>query len=447
MRLDELTAGLVSDADGEPGASGAKNGAGGTQITGLAYDSRAVRGGELFFCVTGFERDGHDFAPRAVAAGAAALVVERSLGLGVPELLVESSRAAMAPIAARFYGDPTARLRVVGITGTNGKTTTAYLVRALLEAAGEQCGLLGTVKSVIGGEDRPTDLRSAGSQIGQRTTPEAIELQRDFSAMLDGGDRACAMEVSSHALELGRAAAIEFAGAVFTNLTQDHLDFHDTMEDYFLAKRRLFADRRPGVSVVNAGDVYGRRLAAELEGVRTFAVDADAEFSASELDCDRAGCSFTLRTPTLAPRRVRLPMPGRFNVANALGALVVVHELLGGERLDATYIAGAMGNAGLMAFTRAIGGKSTQFNVRVVGVNPGPVLTDRVEVLGRKRAATQYGDENRWRESFAKMPYGRPASTDEIAATVVFLASDLSSYTSGTIVTIDGGIANSGGMP
>jgi NAD(P)-dependent dehydrogenase (short-subunit alcohol dehydrogenase family) len=120
---------------------------------------------------------------------------------------------------------------------------------------------------------------------------------------------------------------------------------------------------------------------------------------------------------------------------------------LGGERLDATYIAGAVGNAGLMAFTRAIGGKSTQHNVRVVGVNPGPVLTDRVEVLGRKRAKSQHGDESRWRESFAKMPYGRPASCDEIAATVVFLASDLSSYTSGTIVTIDGGIANSGGMP
>src|SRR5580658_1418130 len=120
---------------------------------------------------------------------------------------------------------------------------------------------------------------------------------------------------------------------------------------------------------------------------------------------------------------------------------------LGGERLDATYIAGAVGNAGLMAFTRAIGGKSTQSNVRVVGVNPGPVLTDRVEVLGRKRAKSQHGDESRWRESFARMPYGRPASCDEIAATVVFLASDLSSYTSGTIVTIDGGIANSGGMP
>jgi len=120
---------------------------------------------------------------------------------------------------------------------------------------------------------------------------------------------------------------------------------------------------------------------------------------------------------------------------------------LGGERLDSTYIAGAMGNAGLMAFTRAIGGRSIDHGVRVVGVNPGPVLTDRVEVLGRKRAKSQYGDESRWKEGFAKMPYGRPATVDEIAATVVFLASDLSAYTSGTIVTIDGGLAHRGGMP
>ena len=325
MRLDELTAGL---ALGEPGADGAGV-AGDTEITGLAYDSRAVGRGELFFCVSGFERDGHEFAPQAIAAGAAALVVERSLGLGVPEVLVGSARAAMAPIAARFYGDPTARLRVVGITGTNGKTTTAYLVRALLEALGEQCGLLGTVKSVVGGEERPV----------VRTTPEAIELQRDFLEMLEGGDGACAMEVSSHALELGRADAVRFAGAVFTNLTQDHLDFHETMEDYYLAKRKLFVERDPRVSVVNVGDAYGRRLAAELDDVRTFAVDtdttdSDADFSASELDCDLSGCTFTLRTRSQPPRRVRLPMPGRFNVANALGALLVAHELLGGERLE-----------------------------------------------------------------------------------------------------------------
>ena len=142
----------------------------------------------------------------------------------------------MAPIAARFYGDPTAELRVVGVTGTNGKTTTAYMLQALLEAADEQCALLGTVKSVVGGVEREVT----------RTTPEAIDLQRDFRAMLDGGDRACVMEVSSHALSLGRADAIHFAAAIFTNLTQDHLDFHDTMEDYFQAKRRLFAEHAPG---------------------------------------------------------------------------------------------------------------------------------------------------------------------------------------------------------
>ncbi len=138
---------------------------------------------------------------------------------------------AMAPIAARFFGEPARELRVVGVTGTNGKTTSAYLVRALLEGGGRSCGLLGTVKSVIGGREREV----------QRTTPEAIDLQADLRAMLDGGDQACAIEVSSHALELGRTDAIEFAAALFTNLTQDHLDFHPTMEDYFLAKRKLFA--------------------------------------------------------------------------------------------------------------------------------------------------------------------------------------------------------------
>jgi UDP-N-acetylmuramoyl-L-alanyl-D-glutamate--2,6-diaminopimelate ligase len=315
MRLDEVTAGLATAAAGGLGAGGA------VQIAGLAYDSRAVNGGELFFCVSGFQSDGHDYAPQALANGAAALVVERSLGLGVPEVLVDSARAAMAPLAARFYGDPTAELRVVGITGTNGKTTTAYLLQALLEAAGEQCGLLGTVKSLVGGHERAVT----------RTTPEAIDLQADFRAMLDGGDRACAIEVSSHALELGRTDATHFAAGVFTNLTQDHLDFHDTMEDYFQAKRLLFAPDAPGVSIVNVGDAYGRRLAQELPDAKTFAVDAPADYGATELSCDFAGCSFTLHAPG-AERVVRLPMPGRFNVANALGALAAAHEL--GSELD-----------------------------------------------------------------------------------------------------------------
>ncbi len=313
MRLDRLIA-------AEPA-----RGRAGVEITALAYDSRKVRAGTLFFCVPGFNSDGHDFAAQAVRAGAAALVVQRPLGLGVPEVLVASTRAAMAPIAARFYDDPARELRVVGVTGTNGKTTTVYLVRALLEAAGEQCGLLGTVKSVIGGHDRPV----------ARTTPEAIDLQSDLRAMLESGDRACAMEVSSHALELGRADAIGFAAAVFTNLTQDHLDFHADMEDYFQAKRRLFvpadgsSTQPPGVSVLNVDDPYGRRLAGEIAGARTFALHAPADYRASDLRCDLQACSFTLSTPEGA-REARLPMPGRFNVSNALGALAVAHAL-GGE--------------------------------------------------------------------------------------------------------------------
>jgi UDP-N-acetylmuramoyl-L-alanyl-D-glutamate--2,6-diaminopimelate ligase len=341
MRLEELTPGLGADA-----ADGLDASARATEITGLAYDSRAVQRGDLFFCVSGFQRDGHDFAPQALAAGAASLVVERSLDLGVPELLVPSARAAMAPLAARFYGDPTAELRVVGVTGTNGKTTTAYLVRALLEATGTQCGLLGTVTSFVGGQEREV----------ARTTPEAIDLQRTFREMLDGGDRACAIEASSHALELGRVEATRFAVAIFTNLTQDHLDFHETMEDYFLAKRRLFAEHAPGASVVNVGDAYGRRLAGEIADPITFAVEPapsgnasaapgdtpvtapggdppiEPDYLATELRCDFAGCAFKLRTPE-GEREVRLPMPGRFNVANALGALAAARAL-GGE-LDA----------------------------------------------------------------------------------------------------------------
>jgi UDP-N-acetylmuramoyl-L-alanyl-D-glutamate--2,6-diaminopimelate ligase len=320
MRLDAL---IAADPAGE---------AAGVEITGLAYDSREVAPGDLFFCVSGFRSDGHRFAPEAVRAGAAALVVERPLGLGVPEVVVVSARAAMAPAAARFYGQPARDLRVVGVTGTNGKTTTAYLVRALLEAGGVQCGLLGTVKSVIGGEERQV----------ARTTPEAIDLQEDLRAMLDGGDGACAIEVSSHALELGRADAIGFAAAIFTNLTQDHLDFHADMEAYFQAKRLLFvpgsdgdqlggAAVPPAVSVVNVGDPYGRRLASEVAGALTFAVDAPADYSATDVRCGFDGCRFTLRTPG-GVREVALAMPGRFNVANALGALAAAHAL--GVELD-----------------------------------------------------------------------------------------------------------------
>src|SRR5215218_7655830 len=291
------------------------DGPGDIEITGLAYDNGKVEPGTLFFCVPGFTRDGHDFAPDAIARGAAALVVCRPLGLGVPEVQVQDMRVAMAHAAARFYGNPTRELRVVGITGTSGKTTSAWLVRAMLAAAGMQCGLLGTVTSIVGGEQRPV----------VRTTPEAIDLRRTFREMLDAGDVACAMEISSHALELRRAEGIHCAVAIFTNLSQDHLDFHPDMESYFLAKRKLF-ETDPRLRVACADDPYGRRLAAEFPGTVTFGIDTDADLRALDVRPDAAGSDFRLRTPD-GEWPVRLGMPGRFNVLNALGAWVAARAL------------------------------------------------------------------------------------------------------------------------
>src|SRR3954468_4271053 len=222
MGLAELVAGL-------PGAGVVGDGP--VEVRELAYDSRKVEPGSLFFCVVGEKADGHEFGPRAVEDGAAALVVERELTeLAVPQVVVPDSRAAMAPLAARFWGDPTAELRVVGVTGTNGKTTTAFLIHEILESTAVQAGLLGTVKQVVGAVESEVE----------RTTPEAIDLQETFRRMLEGGDRACVMEVSSHALALHRVDAVRFELALFTNLTQDHLDFHADMEDYFRSKRLLF---------------------------------------------------------------------------------------------------------------------------------------------------------------------------------------------------------------
>jgi UDP-N-acetylmuramoyl-L-alanyl-D-glutamate--2,6-diaminopimelate ligase len=291
------------------------------EISGLAYSSQSVTPGALFFCVPGFRSDGHDFGPDAVERGAAALVTERRLDLGVPEVVVDDVRAAMGPAAARFYGDPTAELDVVGITGTNGKTTTAFLVRHLLEAGGRQTGLLGTVKRVVGGVEEDVE----------RTTPEAIDLQETFRRMRDGGDRAAAMEVSSHALELGRVAGISFACRIFTNLTQDHLDFHETMDAYFAAKRRLFDEAGP--SVLNVDDEYGRRIATELPEAVTFGIESeDAAYRAREIEFDLMGSRFLLDTPD-GELRVESPLPGLFNVQNLVGAIAAVRSL-GVETVD-----------------------------------------------------------------------------------------------------------------
>jgi len=306
VTLGELIEGLsVGGASGDLGV----------EVRALAYDSRAVEVGTLFFCVPGERADGHEFGAAAAAAGAVGLVVERKLELDVAQVVVADARAAMAPVAARFFGEPTRELRVVGITGTNGKTTTAFLMREMLEAAGARCGLLGTVKRVVGGVEEEVE----------RTTPEAIDLQGTFRRMLEAGDEACAMEASSHALALHRCDAIHFDVALFTNLTQDHLDFHADMDDYFAAKRLLF-EMGPGAAVVNVDDEHGRRLAAEFECTTFSAAGGEADFVARDVGFDAAGASFTVNGPD-GETPVRTRLPGEFNVANALGAMAAAVAL------------------------------------------------------------------------------------------------------------------------
>jgi UDP-N-acetylmuramoyl-L-alanyl-D-glutamate--2,6-diaminopimelate ligase len=281
------------------------------QIADLAHDTRRVGPGTLFFCVRGSTADGHDLAAEAVGRGAVALVAERPVDAVVPQLLVGDVRAAMAVAADVFFGEPTRELQLAGVTGTNGKTTTAFLLRSILEQAGRRPGLVGTVEWVVGGERRPAP----------HTTPEAIELQRLFREMLDSGDRSVALEASSHGSAYRRLDRVRFDALVFTNLSQDHLDLHETMEEYFLAKRRLFTGPQPPPAAVNVGDPYGRRLADELAGAHraplvTFGLRPEAEVRPEALELTPHGSRFRA-----AGIELETPLLGVFNVENVLGAV------------------------------------------------------------------------------------------------------------------------------
>jgi UDP-N-acetylmuramoyl-L-alanyl-D-glutamate--2,6-diaminopimelate ligase len=281
------------------------------EVRDLAYDTRRVVDGTLFFCVPGASRDGHELAVDAVAAGAVALVVERPVDVAVPQLVVESTRAAMAVAADMFFGAPTEKLVVAGVTGTNGKTTTTFVLRSILEAAGHSSGLVGTVEWVVGDQRRAAP----------HTTPEAIDLQRLFGEMLDAGDDAVALEASSHGSHYRRLDRVRFDALVFTNLTQEHLDLHGDMESYFLAKRALFTGVVPPPAAVNVGDPYGRRLADELEAAHraplvTFGLRPEAEVRADGLELGPRGSSFTAAGIALETQLL-----GIFNVENVLGAV------------------------------------------------------------------------------------------------------------------------------
>src|SRR5829696_4187009 len=323
------------------------------EVRDLAYDTRSVTPGALFFCVRGASADGHDLAAAAIAAGAAALVVERRLEVTVPQLVVSDVRTAMPAAAVLFFGHPTRELEVAGITGTNGKTTTAFLLHSILAAAGRRPGLLTNIERLVGGAARATGLN----------TPEAIDLQRLFREMLDAGDRSCAIEATSIAQAKGRLCGTRFAVLAFTNLTQDHLDFHGSMEAYFDAKRALFAqaDR----AVVNVGDEYGRRLADELPDVVRFDATSDA------LD----GIALKLR--------------GDFNRENALAA-VCAGRALGRGRLIVVFGAGGDRDR---AKRPLMGGIASELADRVIVTTDNPRREDPSEIASEVAAGARHAVE------------------------------------------------------
>ena len=279
------------------------------EIGGINYDSRKVKNGDVFVCVTGFLQDGHKYAESAVEAGAVAVICERELELSVPCVLVDNTREALAFMSDVFYDHPTRKLKLIGVTGTNGKTTTTFLVKNILEAAGYKVGLIGTNKNMIGDREIPTE----------RTTPESLELNALFAEMAGEGMDYAVMEVSSHSLDLSRVAYCDFDIGAFTNLTQDHLDFHETMENYLSAKAKLFDLCRTGI--INNDDVSGRKIAASCSAVTVlygmdsacdiYGFNADFGSNGVVFDCDMLG----------RKKKIRINTPGKFSVYNALCAI------------------------------------------------------------------------------------------------------------------------------
>lgn len=299
MRLDAVLDGLEFKVYGEPRPLG-----------GISYDSRGVKAGDLFVAVVGHKVDGHDFVQEAKKRGAAAVLVERLIpDLDLTQIVVEDTRYAMGIAAANFYGHPSRKLRVLGVTGTNGKTTTTYLTKSILEQAGYKVGLIGTIEILLGSE----------SLESQRTTPESLDLQRLLAQMVAEDVQFVVMEVSSHALELHRTAGMCFAGAVFTNLSQDHMDFHPTMEDYFAAKAKLFTGLQ-GPAAINADDPWGVRLAELIASpVLTYGLEQEAHFRAGKIKLENTGVSYILESKE-EQIGIDLQVMGLFNVYNSLGA-------------------------------------------------------------------------------------------------------------------------------
>ncbi|KGX93265.1 UDP-N-acetylmuramoylalanyl-D-glutamate--2,6-diaminopimelate ligase [Pontibacillus halophilus JSM 076056 = DSM 19796] len=286
-------------------------------ITGIEMDSRAVEENNLFICIDGFTVDGHNFAEQAVQKGACAILAERPLDVSVPVMLVKDTKKAMAVLANTYYNQPTQSLRLFGVTGTNGKTSVTYLLESIYKTHEEKTGLIGTIQMKIGDETREV----------KNTTPDALALQRFFKEMVDEGVQTAFMEVSSHALSMGRTFGCDYDIAIYTNLSQDHLDYHDTMEDYLKAKTLLFTGLgnqyttgRPKFGIVNADDHYHEAfMNATAQQVVTYGIDSDADVTATNIELSAKGTSFVLRTPQ-GSVDIESSLIGKFSVYNMLAA-------------------------------------------------------------------------------------------------------------------------------
>lgn len=292
-----------------------------TEITGIEADSRKIKQGDLFLCIPGLTADGHDYAPKAIALGASALVTERVLDVAVPQLVVKDARYAMAALSAHFFGYPSKELKIIGITGTNGKTTSTYILEKIIADQGNVTGLMGNIHIKIG--DEYIENKATNTQ-------EALELQRILRKMADAGTDYCIMEVSSHGLDMGRVKGIQFRSGIFTNLTQDHLDYHKTMDGYAAAKGLLFSRLGNGFSedpnarqyaILNVDDEasqsFHRLTAAQ---VITYGIENDCDVRASDIRMTSQGTEFQLHS-FAGEAFIRMQLVGKFNVYNVLGAI------------------------------------------------------------------------------------------------------------------------------
>ncbi|WP_346895979.1 UDP-N-acetylmuramoyl-L-alanyl-D-glutamate--2,6-diaminopimelate ligase [Clostridium sp. UBA7503] len=281
------------------------------EINNTQYDSRKIKCGDVFFAIGGFNVDGHNFISKAIENGAKAVVVEKDVTLveGITFIKVQNGRRALATAASNFYNNPSKKMKIIGITGTNGKTTCAFMLKGILEAKGYKVGLIGTIANYIGNKEINTE----------KTTPESLELQQLFKDMVDSDMDYCVMEVSSHSLDLDRVYGIEFSQGIFTNLTQDHLDFHKTFENYFSAKSKLFKICKH--SVVNVDDSYGIKLLEKINSrVTTYSIEKQSDLKGTDISLESTGIIFSLKENEKI-YKVQLPIPGRYNVYNALGCI------------------------------------------------------------------------------------------------------------------------------